>query len=265
MTRHWRNARWRIDSTRFPPGRHTGPSRLFPPARLTDGVGRLGPSAGRLLVDPGLPSRRHQRNIRSAGGSIGTVVADEPQAALVGHDVLARGGNAADAATATALALGVTLPSRASFGGGGACLVSRPGEVAQSITFQTRAGTSKGADRPAATPADFRGLYLMQLHYGTVDFNDLIAPALNLASTGITVSRTLAADLAAVRPALLADDGARAIFGRGDASTLVAGDSLAQPRLAGFLERIRVAGVGDLYNGALADVYVTAAQKAGVA
>ncbi|KXV18579.1 gamma-glutamyltranspeptidase [Gluconobacter oxydans] len=198
-----------------------------------------------------------------AGGSIGTVVADEPQAALVGHDVLARGGNAADAATATALALGVTLPSRASFGGGGACLVSRPGEVAQSITFQTRAGTSKGADRPAATPADFRGLYLMQLHYGTVDFNDLIAPALNLASTGITVSRTLAADLAAVRPALLADDGARAIFGRGDASTLVAGDSLAQPRLAGFLERIRVAGVGDLYNGALADVYVTAAQKAG--
>jgi len=198
-----------------------------------------------------------------AGGSIGTVVADEPQAALVGHDVLARGGNAADAAIATALALGVTLPSRASYGGGGACLISRPGEAAQSISFLPRPGTSKGADRPAGTPASFRGLYLMQLHYGTVEFNDLIAPALNLASTGITVSRALATDLAAVRTALLADESARAIFGRGEVNTLAAGDSLAQPRLAGFLERIRVAGVGDLYNGALADVYVTAAQKAG--
>ncbi|GBR70325.1 gamma-glutamyltransferase [Gluconobacter kanchanaburiensis] len=198
-----------------------------------------------------------------SGGSIGTVVADEPQAALVGHDVLARGGNAADAATATALALGVTLPSRASFGGGGACLISRPGETAQTIAFLPRAGTSKGGDRPAGTAASFRGLYLMQLHYGTVEFNDLIAPALNLASTGITVSRALASDLAAVRPALLADENARAIFGRGESGILVAGDSLAQPRLAGFLERIRVAGVGDLYNGALADVYTTAVQKAG--
>lgn len=86
---------------------------------------------------------------------------------------------------------------------------------------------------------------------------------MNLASNGITVSRALASDLAVVRTALLADENARAIFGRGEAGTLTSGDTLIQPRLAGFLERVRSAGVGDLYNGALADVYSTAAQKAG--
>ncbi|GBR44537.1 gamma-glutamyltransferase [Gluconobacter roseus] len=248
-----------ISTPDAPQGRRV--SSRFPAALMATAASGL--LLGACSWMPGVQFISNNETAAPAGGSIGTVVADEPQAALIGHDVLARGGNAADAATATALALGVTLPSRASFGGGGACLVSRPGEPAQAITFLPRPGTSKGGDRPAGTAAEFRGLYLMQLHYGTVDFNDLVAPALNLASTGITVSRTLAADLAAVRPALLADDNARAIFGRGEATTVAAGDSLAQPRLAGFLERIRVAGVGDLYNGALADVYVTAAQKAG--
>lgn len=196
-------------------------------------------------------------------GSIGTVVADEPQAALVGHDVLARGGNAADAATATALALGVTLPSRASLGGGGACLIARPGSPVQSIAFLPGAATSQGADRPAGTPSMIRGLYLMQLHFGSVEFSDTMSPAIGLASNGITVSRVLASDLKTVKDALLADDSSRAVFGRGESDVLGAGDNMTQPRLAGFLERVRTAGVGDLYNGALADVYVTAAQKAG--
>ncbi|EHH68944.1 gamma-glutamyltranspeptidase [Gluconobacter morbifer G707] len=234
--------------------------------------GLLASAASGLLLTacssvPGVSSLSH--SLFGAGapapmtGSIGTVVADEPQAALVGHDVLARGGNAVDAATATAIALGVTLPSRASMGGGGACLISQPGKPAESIAFLPAAGTSAGGDRPASTPSMFRGLYLMQLHYGTVDFNDLITPSLDLASDGVTVSRALAADLKAVRMALLADETARATFGRGETGTLAAGDTLVQPQLAGFLERIRTAGVGDLYNGALADVYTTAAQKAG--
>ena len=212
---------------------------------------------------PGISSIVGPTSAPALTGSIGTVVADEPQAALVGHDILARNGNAADAAVATALALGVTLPSRASLGGGGACIISRPNNAAQSISFLPLPGTSAGGDRPASTPATLRGLYLIQHQYGSVEFNDLIAPAMNLASNGITVSRALASDLAVVRTALLADDNARSLFGRGEAGTVAAGDTLIQPRLAGFLERVRSAGIGDLYNGALADVYVTAAQKAG--
>lgn len=197
-------------------------------------------------------------------GPIGTVVSDEPQASLTGHDVLARGGNAVDAAVSTATALSVTLPSRASLGGGGACLVWRPGSTAHSFTFLPRASASTDTtqDRPAGTPAVLRGLYLMHHGYGSVDFNDLLTPAITLANNGITVSHTLASDIAAVHTALFADDAARALFSH-DGTPLTTGDTLNQPRLANFLSRIRTAGVGDIYTGALATVFSNAAQSAG--
>ncbi|MDF7673669.1 gamma-glutamyltransferase [Acetobacteraceae bacterium ESL0709] len=196
-------------------------------------------------------------------GGGGIVVADEPQAALVGRDVLARGGNAADAATATAFALGVTLPSRASLGGGGACLISHPGQVEpHAVTFLPEAGSGEG-DRPAAVPMMARGLYLLQLHYGAVQFSDTIDPAINLAQQGINVSKPLADDLAVVRGPLLDDSAALAVFGKEGDNIVNIGDLLVQTRLASFLSRLKLVGVGDLYNGALAQVFIDQAQKAG--
>ena len=84
-------------------------------------------------------------------GYIGEVAADEPRAALVARDILARGGNAADAATALGLALSVTLPSRASLGAGGACLAYDAAHGDQdAILFTSVAGG--GASGPVATP-----------------------------------------------------------------------------------------------------------------
>lgn len=207
----------------------------------------------------------------------GVVVADEPQAALVGRDVLARGGNAADAAAATAFALSVTLPSRATLGGGGACLVSQPGHAPEALTFMEEAGTGPlvagqsasdqpGAQmsaRPASVPMVPRGLFLLQDRYGHVQFSDIVSPAITLALQGVTVSEALAKDLSAVNTPLLADPSVAAIFEKSGGGLLSAGDQMVQKRLGAFLSRLSLVGVGDLYNGALGTVFVDQANLAG--
>ena len=104
-------------------------------------------------------------------GFIGAAVADEPRAALAGRDVLALGGSAADAAVAMGFMLGVTLPSRAGLGGGGACLAYNPSASgpgagnAEAIIFTPVAGATAGpaTDRPAAVPMIPRGLYALHV------------------------------------------------------------------------------------------------------
>ena len=200
-------------------------------------------------------------------GYIGEVVADEPRAALVGRDILVRGGNAADAATALALSLAVTLPSRASLGAGGACLAFDAGSskgAPEAILFTPVAGTTQaGADRPASIPMLVRGMYLLQTRHGSVGFDELTRPAVNLARDGITVSRALAEDLAQVREPLLADAQARAIFAGGGDKVPVAGDRLVQPQLAATLDHIIHSGVADLYTGPLGTDFVAGANAAG--
>ncbi|MBB3882752.1 gamma-glutamyltransferase family protein [Acetobacter oeni] len=206
-------------------------------------------------------------------GYTGNIVADEPQAAIAAQTVLERGGNAADAAAALGLALSVTLPSRASLGAGGACLAWRPGDKngGQAFIFlptgdspaDTVQGPTGHADRPASAPMLPRGLFLMQLRYGSVDFAELTQPALHLARSGFEVGTQLASDLSAVQAPLLADDSARSVFARQDGSVMKAGDILVQPRLAGSLTRIHSAGPGDLYIGSLAQAFVSASDAAG--
>jgi len=193
----------------------------------------------------------------------GSVAADEPRAAIIGRDVLLAGGNAADAAAAMALTLSVTLPSRASLGGGGACLIARSGQKPQAVTFMPVAGGGAGASRPAAVPMMLRGIYRLQRDHGQIQFEDLMVPAITLAERGISVSPRLAEDLQAVHGALFADDAARSIFMRGEDTPLKKGDRLVQPRLARFLERTRRMGVGDFYNGALGTFFLTEANLAG--
>jgi gamma-glutamyltranspeptidase / glutathione hydrolase len=192
-------------------------------------------------------------------GFLGGVAADEPRAVLAGREVLSAGGSAADAAVAVGLTLAVTLPSRAGLGGGGACIAYSPGvetpnrgePEAVMFTPVAPATTGVNADRPAAVPTMARGLFLLHARYGMTPFESLVASAEQLARFGVPASRALAKDLALVSGPLLADPGARAIFSQ-DGVPLTEGQILRQPDLGGTLAQIRVAGVGDMYQGALA-------------
>jgi gamma-glutamyltranspeptidase / glutathione hydrolase len=202
-------------------------------------------------------------------GFLGSVVADEPRAALAGREVLSSGGNAMDAAVATALALTVTLPSRAGLGGGGACLVLAPstdgpnGGAPEAVMFVAPAPAVPGTlDRPAAIPMLARGLYALQAKYGRRPFESLIKPAEQMAQFGIPASRAFLRDLNVVAGPLMADPSAATVFFR-DGKPLGEGALMTQPELAATLSQLRTAGVGDLYQGTLARRLVAGAPAAG--
>ncbi len=204
-------------------------------------------------------------------GFLGAVVADEPQAALIGRQALSAGGTAADAAVAVATTLAVTLPSRAGLGGGGACLAYQPGrssvnkgvpEAAIFVPLAPPRPPESGADRPAAVPMLARGLYLLHTRYGHLPFDQMVQPAEIVARGGAVASRAFVDDLRLVAAPLLEDPQARATFTR-NGVPLAAGDRFVQPALATTLAQIQAAGVGDFYQGALARRIVEASRLAG--
>jgi gamma-glutamyltranspeptidase/glutathione hydrolase len=201
-------------------------------------------------------------------GFIGGDVADEPRAALAARQILATGGNAADAAVALGFMLAVTLPSRASLGGGGACLAYQPGTgspnrgVPEAVMFVPVAPAAAAGDRPAAVPMLVRGLYLLSARYGSRDFATLVAPAEQAARFGIPVSRALALDLAPVAGPLTSDPTAQPVFAP-NGTPLAEGGTLLQADLAGTLEQISAVGAGDMYQGLLAHKLVEATAAAG--
>src|SRR5207302_10510688 len=83
----------------------------------------------------------------------GVVVAPQPVAAEIGADLLARGGNAFDAAIGAAFIQTVTDPQMCGLGGFGCATYASPG-VCQHLAFHARAGSRATPDMWAA---DFRG------------------------------------------------------------------------------------------------------------
>jgi len=201
-------------------------------------------------------------------GFLGGVVADEPRAALTARQVLSSGGTAADAAVAAAFMLSVTLPSRAGLGGGGACIAYDPdknsanGGVPEALLFVPPPGGGSG-ERPAAVPTMARAMFALHARYGRTPFEALTIYAEQGARFGVPVSRAFARDLAVVAGPLSGDPGARAVFLQPNGQPLGEGMGLVQPDLGVTLAQLRVAGVGDLYNGVLASKLVDAAGQAG--
>jgi gamma-glutamyltranspeptidase/glutathione hydrolase len=188
-------------------------------------------------------------------GFIGGVAAEEPTAAAAAREVLSAGGNAADAAVAAGFAMAATLPSRVGLGGGGVCMVyGVRRNVAEAVIFTAGARTSvpSDADRPAAIPMLARGLFALHTRIaGGRPFEELMAPAEQLARFGAPMSQALANDLTAVQGPLFADPNARAIFSR-DGRPFQVGERFLNPSLGATLTALRTAGVGDLYQGAMA-------------
>jgi gamma-glutamyltranspeptidase/glutathione hydrolase len=189
----------------------------------------------------------------------GVAVADEPRAALVARDILANGGNAADAAVGAYFALAVTMPSAAGLGGGGVCLVHDADKKATDV-FDFLPRAAKGG--LVAVPGSVRGMAAINARYGRLPWAQLVTPGANLASTGAAVSRAFSIELDAAGSRLSEDPQMAAIFTK-DSVPLKEADNLRQVDLGAALERIRVGGVNEFYSGPLGRALSDAAQSIG--
>ncbi len=228
------------------------------------------------------------------------VVCQEGEAALAGRETLRRGGNAIDAAVATAFALAVTHPAAGNIGGGG-FIVAYLADTREAVTVDFRemapkastetmylgsdglpkAGHRKGP-MAAGIPGTVRGLGLAHARWGKSSWADLVRPASKLAREGFKVSQTLAtslnsqlfsrqrADQNAVPEDLgprgdrLADFAASvAAFKKPDGTRWREGDLLIQRDLADTLDRIAEKGPDEFYTGETAKKTVAHMEKLG--
>src|SRR6266568_2811310 len=150
----------------------------------------------------------------------GMVVTDEELGSQAGVEILKRGGNAVDAAVATAFALAVVEPDAGNIGGGGFMLIRlasgkttffdyrevAPGKATRDMYIDKDGNLDKEASvigyRSVAVPGTVAGLELALKTYGTMKLRDVMAPAIRLAEGGFPVSEKLAREFHRERPGL---------------------------------------------------------------
>lgn len=191
----------------------------------------------------------------------GAVIADEPTAALVARNVLEKGGNAADAATALYFALSVTYPAAASLGGGGVCLARQGGKPeVESIAFLTRRPLEGGS---IAVPGNVRGFALLQARYGSKSWSEIVSPAERLAATGVPVSRAMAHQLGESAVMIGNSPDLRRSFARPDGTAYQELDTFSPAALAGTLAHIRSRGVAGFYEGETGRILIAESRTKG--
>jgi gamma-glutamyltranspeptidase / glutathione hydrolase len=211
-------------------------------------------------TDAGVPTRT------------GAVVCTSAPACDAGAAVLAAGGNAVDAAVATAFALAVTHPSAGNIGGGGFMIVRTPSGAVTAIDYRERAplrstrtmylGADGKIDRSLTAsgylapgvPGTVRGLSLAHRKFGKLSWKEVVMPAVVLAEQGFVMSDGLARGLnSQLEGAMARFPASVAAYGKPGGGKWAAGDRLVLGDLARTLRAIADDGPDVFYKGWIAD------------
>lgn len=213
------------------------------------------------------------------------VAADQGLASRAGAEILAAGGNAADAAAATMLALGVVSPGSSGLGGGGFALYYRASD--DSLSFVDFRETAPAASTPemfadppenaprGSKPSQYGGLatgvpgepagieaLLERFGSGEVSRAEVAAPAIRYAEDGFTVPPYLARLSGYFQGQMKQDPVMRRWFEDG-ADAFRPGQVLRNPTLAQTLRRFGREGARPFYRGSIAAEIVRANRAAG--
>ena len=229
-------------------------------------------AAAFLSVATAAAAQTPARDTGTVASKRGVVVSVSGIASDVGASILGRGGNAVDAAVATAFALAVTHPSAGNLGGGGFMIVRTADGKA--TTFDYREKAPAGATqtmylKPDGTidrsltragwlapgvPGTVRGLALAHKRFGKLPWADVVRPAARLASTGFPLSSALSASINSTVARLMAPfPSSVAAYGKPGGGTWAQGDTIRLTDLGRTLEAIAAGGPDAFYKGWIAD------------
>lgn len=224
------------------------------------------------------------RSGRTGCGKQGVVSAGRAEAAQIGRDILARGGNAIDAAVAVAFAMGVCEPNASGIGGGGFMLI-RDGKTGKSVFLDFRenapmaatpamytpkaSGSNYDKDlsnvyggKAVGVPGDVAGLLYALEQYGTMTPEQVISPAAQLAREGYVVTPLLNGDMTEHQEQLKTYGDGWKIYLK-DGQPWPVGSIISNPDLADTLDKIAKGGKDAFYKGEIADKIIAQVAKDG--
>jgi gamma-glutamyltranspeptidase/glutathione hydrolase len=221
----------------------------------------------------------HPKFPNSVYGTVHMVSAANPRASQAGLDILEAGGTAMDAAVAVQLVLNLVEPESSGIGGG-AFLLYWDASDKQLVTYDGREKAPMSATpeyfykedgermkwREAVTgglsvgvPGTLKLLETAYKDHGIHPWQELIAPAIDLAENGFPVTGKLSESIeAAAERGLKTFDEARNYFYNDDGSAVAAGTLLKNQPFADALKMIAAEGSAPFYTGAIAESIVEA-------
>ncbi|WP_191832818.1 gamma-glutamyltransferase [Pseudomonas fluorescens] len=202
----------------------------------------------------------------------GAVAAPDQYGAQVAAEVLKKGGNAVDAAVATAFTLAVTYPEAGNIGGGGFMTLYMDGkpyfldyrEVAPKAASRNMYLDEKGeiienlslvGARAAGVPGTVMGLWEAHQKFGKLPWAELITPAVGYAKNGFKIAAKQYQYREDALGLFKDSTNFNDYFGN-----MKVGETFKQSELAQTLERIADKGVSEFYQGKTADLLVAQMQ-----
>ncbi|MFK7700499.1 gamma-glutamyltransferase [Pseudomonas caspiana] len=198
----------------------------------------------------------------------GAVASPDEYGAKVAADVLRKGGNAVDAAVATAFTLAVTYPEAGNIGGGGFMTLFMDGkpyfldyrETAPKAASRNMYLNEKGevienmslvGARAVGVPGTVMGLWEAHQKFGKLKWSELLTPAIGYAQNGFKVAEKQYMYRQEALELFKGTTNFNDYFG-----SMKVGETLRQPELAKTLERIANKGADEFYKGETADLLV---------
>ncbi|MDP9064717.1 MAG: gamma-glutamyltransferase [Pseudomonadota bacterium] len=212
----------------------------------------------------------------------GAIASAYPLASDAGQQILAKGGNAFDAAVAVSAALAVVEPSSSGLGGGGFYLLHRqrdgfetmldarekaPGAASRDM-YLDASGTpsehqSTHGSLAAAIPGEPAAFDHLARQYGKLPLSMSLRPAIRLAREGFPLYARLQGAIRYKRDELLRSPEAARVFLTADGAVPGLGATIKQPELAATLESLAAQGAAGFYAGSVGRAMVAGVRATG--